>query len=216
MKNFIPYILVLGASLATTLVYADDEIKLKRSCIKDYPMVEGETNPELLGVYSQLCDKKNKDNKNKLLVSAAEKFQQIGKNDKAIQIVNYLETQNIQSNELTDVKFLAGIGLASDALSKMRTREMRYLTEDKTYPVAKSFTDAVRQAMPAAVLVEKNQESAPVVERARPQKVSRPQKSRTTPTRSTPAAKPATKPTATPAKPKPATSNPAARPNFPT
>ncbi|KEC83064.1 MULTISPECIES: hypothetical protein [Acinetobacter] len=216
MKNFIPYILVLGASLATTLVYADDEIKLKRSCIKDYPMVEGETNPELLAVYSQLCDKKNKDNKNKLLVSAAEKFQQIGKNDKAIQIVNYLETQNIQSNELTDVKFLAGIGLASDALSKMRTREMRYLTEDKTYPVAKSFTDAVRQAMPAAVLVEKNQESAPVVERARPQKVSRPQKSRTTPTRSTPAAKPATKPTATPAKPKPATSNPAARPNFPT
>ncbi|MDO6645426.1 hypothetical protein [Acinetobacter guillouiae] len=216
MKNFIPYILVLGASLATTLVYADDEIKLKRSCIKDYPMVEGETNPELLAVYSQLCDKKNKDNKNKLLVSAAEKFQQIGKNDKAIQIVNYLETQNIQSNELTDVKFLAGIGLASDALNKMRTREMRYLTEDKTYPVAKSFTDAVRQAMPAAVLVEKNQESAPVVERARPQKVSRPQKSRTTPTRSTPAAKPATKPTATPAKPKPATSNPAARPNFPT
>jgi hypothetical protein len=216
LKNFIPYILVLGASLATTLVYADDEIKLKRSCIKDYPMVEGETNPELLAVYSQLCDKKNKDNKNKLLVSAAEKFQQIGKNDKTIQIVNYLETQNIQSNELTDVKFLAGIGLASDALSKMRTREMRYLTEDKTYPVAKSFTDAVRQAMPAAVLVEKNQESAPVVERARPQKVSRPQKSRTTPTRSTPAAKPATKPTATPAKPKPATSNPAARPNFPT
>jgi hypothetical protein len=79
LKNFIPYILVLGASLATTLVYADDEIKLKRSCIKDYPMVEGETNPELLAVYSQLCDKKNKDNKNKLLVSAAEKFQQIGK-----------------------------------------------------------------------------------------------------------------------------------------
>lgn len=179
-------------------------------------MVEGETNPELLAVYSQLCDKKNKDNKNKLLVSAAEKFQQIGKNDKAIQIVNYLETQNIQSNELTDVKFLAGIGLASNALNKMRTREMRYLTEDKTYPVAKSFTDAVRQAMPAAVLVEKNQESAPVVERARPQKVNRAQKSRTAPTRSTPAAKPATKPTATPAKPKPATSNPAARPNFPT
>ncbi|MCT9980770.1 hypothetical protein M2R48_20840 [Acinetobacter sp. I-MWF] len=214
MKNFIPYILVLGASLATTFVYADDEIKLKRSCIKDYPMVEGETNPELLAVYSQLCDKKNKDNKNKLLVSAAEKFQQIGKNDKAIQIVNYLETQNIQSNELTDVKFLAGIGLASDALNKMRTREMRYLTEDKTYPVAKSFTDAVRQAMPAAVLVEKNQESAPVVERARPQKLSRPQKNRATPTRSTPAAKPATKPTATPAKPKSTSSAP--RPNFPT
>ena len=62
--------------------------------------------------------------------------------------------------------------------------------------------------MPAAVLVEKNQESAPVVERARPQKVSRPQKSRTTPTRSTPATKPATKPTATPAKPKSTSSAP--------
>ncbi len=118
-------------------------------------MVEGETNPELLGIYAQLCDKKNKDYKNKLLVSAAEKFQQLGKNEKALQIVSYLETLNIQSNELTDVKFLAGLGLASDALTKMRTSEMRYLTEAKTYPVAKSFTDAVRQAMPAAVLVEK-------------------------------------------------------------
>ncbi|KAF1025950.1 MAG: hypothetical protein GAK29_01620 [Acinetobacter bereziniae] len=214
MKNYIPYILVLGASFASTFVSANDEIKLKRSCIKDYPMVEGETNPELLGIYAQLCDKKNKDYKNKLLVAAAEKIQQLGKNEKALQIVSYLETLNIQSNELTDVKFLSSLGLATDALNKMRTSEMRYLTEAKTYPVAKSFTDAVRQAMPAAVLVEKNQESAPVVERARPQKVSRPQKSRPTPTRTTPAAKPATKPTATPAKPKSTSS--AARPNFPT
>jgi hypothetical protein len=214
LKNYIPYILVLGASFASTFVSANDEIKLKRSCIKDYPMVEGETNPELLGIYAQLCDKKNKDYKNKLLVSAAEKFQQLGKNEKALQIVSYLETLNIQSNELTDVKFISSLGLATDALNKMRSSEMRYLTEAKTYPVAKSFTDAVRQAMPAAVLVEKNQESAPVVERARPQKVSRPQKSRTTPARSAPAAKPATKPTATPAKPKPTSSAP--RPNFPT
>ncbi|MBJ9954583.1 hypothetical protein ACG9YX_16960 [Acinetobacter nematophilus] len=216
MKNYIPYILVLGASFASTFVSANDEIKLKRSCIKDYPMVEGETNPELLGIYAQLCDKKNKDYKNKLLVSAAEKFQQLGKNEKALQIVSYLDTLNIQSNELTDVKFLASLGLASDALNKMRTSEMRYLTEAKTYPVAKNFTDAVRQAMPAAVLVEKNQESAPVVERARPQKVSRPQKvNRTSPTRSAPSSsKPAaSKPAATPAKPKP---TPAARPNFPT
>jgi hypothetical protein len=216
LKNYIPYILVLGASFASTFVSANDEIKLKRSCIKDYPMVEGETNPELLGIYAQLCDKKNKDYKNKLLVSAAEKFQQLGKNEKALQIVSYLDTLNIQSNELTDVKFLASLGLASDALNKMRTSEMRYLTEAKTYPVAKNFTDAVRQAMPAAVLVEKNQESAPVVERARPQKVSRPQKvNRPSPTRSAPSSsKPAaSKPAATPAKPKP---TPAARPNFPT
>ena len=118
----------------------------------------GESNPELLSIYSQLCDKKNKDNKNSFLIMAAQKFQQMGKNNKAIQIVSYLETQNIQSNELTDVKFLSGIGLAHDALNKMRNNEMRYLTEDVTYPVAKSFSEEIKHAAPSSVLVEKQQE----------------------------------------------------------
>lgn len=149
---------VFATSVTSVISHAGDEIKLKRSCLKDYPEVVGESNPELLSIYSQLCDKKNKDNKNSFLIMAAQKFQQMGKNNKAIQIVSYLETQNIQSNELTDVKFLSGIGLAHDALNKMRNNEMRYLTEDVTYPVAKSFSEEIKHAAPSSVLVEKQQE----------------------------------------------------------
>lgn len=158
MKKFILCGLVFATSVTSVISHAGDEIKLKRSCLKDYPEVVGESNPELLSIYSQLCDKKNKDNKNSFLIMAAQKFQQLGKNNKAIQIVSYLETQNIQSNELTDVKFLSGIGLAHDALNKMRNNEMRYLTEDVTYPVAKSFSEEIKHAAPSSVLVEKQQE----------------------------------------------------------
>ena len=87
MKNIISYFLVLGASLATTLAYADDDIKLKKSCIKDYPAVQGESSPELLSIYAQICDKKNKDKKNDLLISAASQLQKIGKNLKLIKIL---------------------------------------------------------------------------------------------------------------------------------
>lgn len=158
MKKFILCGFVFATSVTSVISHAGDEIKLKRSCLKDYPEVVGESNPELLSIYSQLCDKKNKDNKNSFLIMAAQKFQQMGKNNKAIQIVSYLETQNIQSNELTDVKFLSGIGLAHDALNKMRNNEMRYLTEDVTYPVAKSFSEEIKHAAPSSVLVEKQQE----------------------------------------------------------
>ncbi|RZG46474.1 hypothetical protein EXU28_09285 [Acinetobacter wuhouensis] len=205
-KNFISCFLVLGASLVTSFTYADDEIKLKKSCIKDYPVVAGETSPELLSIYAQVCDKKNKDNKDMLLVSAAEKFQQLGKNDKALQLVNFLEGQNIQSTTLTDVKFLAGISLAKDALNKMINTEVRYLTEDKTYPVAKSFVDAVKSAAPAAILVEKQESQASSVTKTtkpakvKPAKTLRP----TTPTRAVTTVAPSVKPP----KAQPATSAP--------
>jgi len=209
-KNFISCFLVLGASLVTSFTYADDEIKLKKSCIKDYPVVAGETSPELLSIYAQVCDKKNKDNKDMLLVSAAEKFQQLGKNDKALQLVNFLEGQNIQSTTLTDVKFLAGISLAKDALNKMINTEVRYLSEEKTYPVAKSFVDAVKSAAPAAILVEKQESQASSVTKTiKPAKV-RTVKNRTTPVRTTPVR--TTPPATTPVAPKPATTT---RPNFP-
>ncbi len=185
-------------SCATTFSYADDDIKLKKSCIKDYPVVEGETSPEILTIYSQICDKKNKDNKNQLLVSAAESFQLLGKNAKAMQIVSYLETLNIQSNGLTDVKFLAGIGLAREALNQMRSTEVRYLTEDKTYPVAKSFVDAVKSAAPAAVMIEKQEShnsSSTAVKTPKPTKVKPAKTLRpTTPTRAVTTVAPSVKP----------------------
>lgn len=203
MKKLILCGFVFMASV-TSLSHAGDEIKLKKSCIKDYPEVVGESNPELLSIYSQLCDKKNKDNKNSILILAAQKFQQMGKNNKAMQIVSYLETQNIQSNELTDVKFLSGIGLAHDALNKMRNNEMRYLSEDGTYPVAKSLSDAIKQAAPSSVLVEKQQEVNTAT--VKTSKSTRPVRSvRSTKSSVRKAATPA-KSTA-PAKPKPTTNS---------
>lgn len=183
-KNFMSYILVFGATFAVTGAFASDEVKLKKSCIKDYPIVAGETSLELLTIYSQVCDKKYKDNKDRLLLSAAEKFQQLGKNDKALQVVSLLEAQNLQSNELTDIKFLAGLGVANDALNKMRNTEVRYLTEGKTYPVAKNFIDAVKNAAPATVLVEKPevQNSVATVRSQKPHK-TKSVKSHPTPTR---------------------------------
>lgn len=210
-KKFISFFLVLGASFATTFSYANDDIKLKKSCIKDYPVVMGETSPEILSIYAQVCDKKNKDKKDMLLVSAAEKFQQLGKNEKALQIVNLLESQNIQSTTLTDVKFLSGIGLANDALTKMRNTEVRYLTEDKTYPVAKNFVDAVKSAAPATVLVEKQESRVSSTVKTPKQPKVRTVRNRPTPTRTTPVR---TTPTPVAPKPKPATTS-TTRPNFP-
>ena len=63
MKKFILCGFVFATSVTSVISHAGDEIKLKRSCLKDYPEVVGESNPELLSIYSQLCDKKNKDNK---------------------------------------------------------------------------------------------------------------------------------------------------------
>jgi len=197
LKKYILCSLVLGASFTSVVAQADGEIKLKKSCLKDYPEVVGENNPELLIIYSQLCDKKNKDNKNSNLVLAAQKFQQIGRNDKAIQIVNYLEGQNFQNTDLTDVKFLAGIGLAYDALNKMQNSEMRYLTENGTYPIAKNFADALKKATPSSILVEKQQE-APV----KPKVIRTPVKQKRPQTPSRTSSQPTPKPAVTPAKPK--------------
>ena len=205
MKKLILCGFVFMASV-TGLTHAGDEIKLKKSCLKDYPEVVGESNPELLSIYSQLCDKKNKDNKNSILILAAQKFQQMGKSNKAMQIVSYLETQNIQSNELTDVKFLSGVSLVHDALNKMRNNEMRYLSEDGTYPVAKSLSDAIKQAAPSSVLVEKQQEvnttNVKTSKSTRPVRSVRPTKT----VRKAKVATPTTKSTA-PVKPKPTTNS---------
>ena len=98
--------------MVSQFTFADENrIELKKGCIKDYPLVADETDPDLLNIYSQICDKKNKKNielKNELFIQAAQKFQQLGKNLKALQLVESLRKQNIQHTALTDVTFLAG------------------------------------------------------------------------------------------------------------
>lgn len=133
--------------------YANDStIQLGRKCIKDNPLVVGETDSILLTIYSQICDKKNEKTKNILLIQAAQRFQAIGQDFKALQLVNSLHSQNIQSVSLTDVQFLAGTAIANKSITQMRTKEMRYLTREQTYPAAKDLINAIERAKPAAVL----------------------------------------------------------------
>lgn len=139
--------LLIGTVVSST-AFADE---LKKSCIKDNPLVAGESDAALLQIYAQVCDKKNKDNNNAFLVQAAQRFQQIGQNYKALQLVNELNAKQVQHSSLTDVKFLAGVAIANQALTQMRDKEVRYLS-DEGYAPALAFSDAVRRAKPLAVI----------------------------------------------------------------
>lgn len=172
--------LLIGLGMAST-TYAD-EVKLKRGCVKDHPLVAGETDQTLLQIYAQACDKKNKDNKNGFLAQAAQRFQQIGQNQKALQLVNSLNAQNVQHSSLTDTKFLAGIGIANEALEQMRGPEVRYLTEE-TYEPALALSEAVKKAKPLTVIETKVEEAPKRVQETRTTR----QPARTTRRASTPA-----------------------------
>ena len=137
--------------MVSQFTFADENrIELKKGCIKDYPLVADETDPDLLNIYSQICDKKNKKNielKNELFIQAAQKFQQLGKNLKALQLVDSLRKQNIQHTALTDVTFLAGVGIAQSSLQHMRNNDLRYLSPEMTYPAAKQFSESIRTSL---------------------------------------------------------------------
>ena len=137
--------------MVSQFTFADENrIELKKGCIQDYPLVADETDPDLLNIYSQICDKKNKKNielKNELFIQAAQKFQQLGKNLKALQLVESLRKQNIQHTALTDVTFLAGVGIAQSSLQHMRNNELRYLSPEMTYPAAKQFSESIRTSL---------------------------------------------------------------------
>jgi len=148
-KFFLPLLVMLSVS---PLAFASEKmIELKKACIKDYPLVGDETDSDLLNIYRQICDKTNKKNielKNELSIQAAQRFQTLGKNLKALQLVDDLRKQNVQRRELTDVAFLAGVGIAESNLQHMRNHEMRYLNAENTYPAAKKLSDHIQIALP--------------------------------------------------------------------
>lgn len=159
MKNSVFVTAVaLGMGLAS-MTYAD-EVSLKRSCVKDNPLVAGETDPTLILIYAQICDKKNKDNKNAYLAQAAHRFQQLGQNNKALSLVNSLNASGFHHPSLTDVKFLSGVAIANEALTQMRGSEVRYLS-DETYAPAAEFNEAVKKAKPLTVIETKVEEAPP-------------------------------------------------------
>lgn len=137
--------------MVSQFTFADENrIELKKGCIQNNPLVADETDLDLLNIYSQICDKKNKKNielKNELFIQAAQKFQQLGKNLKALQLIDSLRKQNIQHTALTDVTFLAGVGIAQSSLQHMRNNELRYLSPEITYPAAKQLSESIRTSL---------------------------------------------------------------------
>lgn len=143
--------------MSMQIVHAAD-VKLKRGCIKDNPLVQGVLDPNLLSIYTQICDKKNKEQRDQYLILAANRFQQLGMNDRALQIVNQLEAKQVKNTQLTDIKFLIGTHLAGDALAKMREQESRLLTQDLTYPPAQILADNIRRSVPSSIVKRRTQE----------------------------------------------------------
>ncbi|SDC06963.1 hypothetical protein [Acinetobacter boissieri] len=153
MKNIFVLTIFLSITVFTSSVFADDSIiKLKKRCVKDYPLVKDETDQDLLGLYVKICETSDSNIQNHLLVQAAQKYQQLGKNLKALQLVSTLYSQNVFSTSLTDVEFMAGSQIANTALNKMRNEEVRYLTSDYTYPIAKQLVDSINIAKPISIM----------------------------------------------------------------
>ncbi len=137
---------IIGLSYAQAA--EQEPVKLKRSCIKKNPLVEGQNDPELLNIFKQVCDSDNTTQKNDLLAKAAMRFYQTNQPVKALNLASQLQSQNIRGSLITDVLFLSGVSIANTSLQQMRSQEMRYLTNDVTYPPAKQLIENIHTAMP--------------------------------------------------------------------
>ncbi len=126
-----------------------EPVKLKKSCIKKNPLAEGQNDPELLNIFKQVCDSDNTTQKNDLLAKAAMRFYQTNQPVKALNLASQLQSQNIRGSLITDVLFLSGVSIANNSLQQMRTQELRYLSNDVTYPPAKQLIENIHTAMPA-------------------------------------------------------------------
>ncbi|MCU7226305.1 hypothetical protein OC498_15690, partial [Acinetobacter bohemicus] len=78
----------------------------------------------LIGLYQQLCDKSAKKNillQQELNVQIAKRYVELGSPLKALNLVNELRRQQYDSQVLTDLSFMAGVAISSDALEQMRS-----------------------------------------------------------------------------------------------
>ncbi|ENW80529.1 hypothetical protein F909_01815 [Acinetobacter sp. ANC 3929] len=152
-KGIVISILCITASLIGNSVYADDKeikpIKLKSKCIKQYPLAANQTDHALLDIYQQACDKDNASRLNDLLAQAAMRMYELKQPMNALKLATQLQEQNVRGATLTDVTFLASVDVANQALQHMRSTEMRYLSNELTYPPAKQLSDSIRAAVPA-------------------------------------------------------------------
>ena len=151
LKKILISLAIVSSVLSAQHAVANDK-KLSRSCLKNNPLVVDEVDENLINIYEAYCDKKNADAKYSYLAKAAQRFQQLGQNFKALQIINELEALNLRGNTITDVKFLASANLANSALNQMKTTENRYLTSDGTYPIAKQLSENIESAKSNIIL----------------------------------------------------------------
>ncbi|RZG66889.1 hypothetical protein EXE25_09425 [Acinetobacter bouvetii] len=128
----------------------EDSLELNKSCIKLYPLADGDTDADLISLYTQMCDKNNRKNQallSGLQIQIAQKYQAQGYNLKALQAVAQLRNQNISTPEMTEAEFLAGTAISQNALNHMRTVELHSLSEE-AYQPAKVLADTIRFAQP--------------------------------------------------------------------
>lgn len=149
-KYHLIFTFVLTASLTQFSFAKDQTQEISKSCLKDYPVAVGDTDAELISFYNQLCDRSNRKNdalKQELSLKIAQRYQVLGYNLKALEVINVLRSQNVSSRELTDVTFLAGVSIAQNALNQMRSTELRSLNESSYVP-AKQLVETIRFAQP--------------------------------------------------------------------
>lgn len=156
MKKYINFITLLIAGMACFYLPQAHATELKRSCIKANPDAAGEIDFALIGLYQQLCDKSAKKNillQQELNVQIAKRYVELGSPLKALNLVNELRRQQYDSQVLTDLSFMAGVAISSDALEQMRSTEVRALNET-TYPQAKLLVENIQFAKPVLAPAE--------------------------------------------------------------
>ena len=64
-KNGVLFISLIVATFTMQTIFAKEApLELKKACLKNNPLAIGDTDPELIDLYTQICDKKNYANLN--------------------------------------------------------------------------------------------------------------------------------------------------------
>lgn len=78
---------------------------------------------------------------------------ELGSHLKALNLIDQLHRQQQHNQTLTDLGFMAGVAISSNALQQMRSTEVRALNET-TYPQAKLLAENIQFAKPVPASVE--------------------------------------------------------------
>ena len=154
MKNNMSAVLVLMLTICTMSFMQTHAATLKKSCFKVHSLAEGDTDPEILQQYAQLCAKparKDLNLQHEIKAHIAQLYLDRGQHLKALQAVDQLSRENYKTRQLTDISFVAGVAISNHAVNYMRTTEIRPLTEE-TYAITKVFNDNVRLSQPVTVM----------------------------------------------------------------